>query len=202
MKANLSVLLTELSGSAGPVVASKWKGRQYFRAKVTPANPNTAAQQLVRESMARCVTLWQSDVAKVKASWGVWASSLAISGFNYFVKANRATEQATWMEAYTPPTSTRGPVTTVAGSTGVASGEIDLTWVQGTATGTDIMHVAVREDGTDAWVVALDSVTVVTDLAYTVTGLTAGTVYQVAVTNRNATDLFAPSSVVQATSGA
>lgn len=192
MKANLSVLLTELSGSAGPVTASRWKGRQYFRAKVTPANPNTAGQQAVRESMARTVELYQSTVSKVKASWGLWASTLTISGFNWWVKANRAQEQASAMEAYTPPNSDREPPTTFAAVTGAGSGQIDLTWAVGLNPGTDIAHVAVRLDGTNAWVVATDAVTLIGDQAYTITGLTPGETYYVVLAGRDADDLFTP----------
>ena len=49
----------QYSGQAGKAgVFAKWKGRQYRRAYVIPANPNTTKQQEVRQNLANAVTLW------------------------------------------------------------------------------------------------------------------------------------------------
>ena len=44
---------------AKTLVYSKWKGIQYAREYVTPANPRTAGQVAQRESMAEAIAYWQ-----------------------------------------------------------------------------------------------------------------------------------------------
>jgi hypothetical protein len=89
-----SPLVAELNGSTAELTAASWKGRNYVRRKVVPANPNTAAQQAVRNSLTACVTLWRSLLASVKSWLDVYGGAYAMSGFNIFTSRNRALEQA------------------------------------------------------------------------------------------------------------
>jgi len=198
MKATFSVLISDLSGKAGDVVAAKWKGRPYFRRRVTPANPNTTAQQATRAAMTICTGSWKSFVAKVKTSWTVPAAAYGISGFNGFTKANMTEEIAGNWEHYTSADLTREAVTTVAAAAGIAPGDIDVTWAQGSASATDIMHIAYRTPEGATVTVATDAGTLTPAGTYTISGLTPGATYVVYVTNRNAADKFAASSYTTA----
>ncbi len=94
MKITPTVAVARLSGSSGGITAASTKGVNYFRERVTPKNPNTAAQILVRTSMGSMNTLWRSMSATIKAYLNVLGSPQSLSGFNVFTKDNRAAEQA------------------------------------------------------------------------------------------------------------
>lgn len=74
------------------VVFSMWKGRPYMRSYVTPANPNSLAQQANRLHMAALVAQYQSVIKVTPAdviAWNAAALPLLISGYNRFVKGMR-----------------------------------------------------------------------------------------------------------------
>lgn len=51
-KVTAPFLSLDASGTFGKTLtASKWKGRNYMRQRVIPANPNTTAQQIVRSAL-------------------------------------------------------------------------------------------------------------------------------------------------------
>lgn len=89
-----SPLIADLRGKAADAVFSSWKGRGYVRQRVIPANPNSAGQQAVRNSMAEIVSMWQNISEDLKDGYGVGAAQLSISGYNDFAKLNRAALQA------------------------------------------------------------------------------------------------------------
>jgi len=69
-----------------------WKGRQYMRSYVKPANPKTNAQTAERLHHAAIVELYQNNVKGTDAHVTAWnAEGLAalISGFNRFVSYGR-----------------------------------------------------------------------------------------------------------------
>lgn len=85
---------------ADTMVASIWKGRNYMRKYVIPANPNTAAQSTHRGKFKDAVAAWQSlpatdedignDTLQTSVEgWNTAASDCSppIAGFNYFVHA-------------------------------------------------------------------------------------------------------------------
>lgn len=75
---------------AGSLVFSKWKGRNYCRQLVTPANPQSAKQVGVRKMMRWLSQLWSGLTAGNKATWDELAAARDISGFNAFVGENLA----------------------------------------------------------------------------------------------------------------
>jgi len=91
-----SVLFSGLDGKLGDqIVGAKWKGRNYFRSYVIPANPQTNKQQCGRDEMANLVARCQSVVlsdADVKAAWNAKALPYLVSGFNLFCKQGRLSE--------------------------------------------------------------------------------------------------------------
>jgi len=70
-------------GKAG--VFATWKGRQYRRSYVIPANPRTPAQQAVRNSFKNAVEAWHDFSAIQKKVYDYLATPLQISGFNLWV---------------------------------------------------------------------------------------------------------------------
>ncbi len=78
---------------AGTVTFAKWKGRNYVRQHVTPANPRSAAQTAVRATFAALVALWKADTAALTAAFEPLAKARNISAFNAFVGFNQ--QQAT-----------------------------------------------------------------------------------------------------------
>lgn len=77
---------------AEAIVFAKWKGIDYARKYVVPANPNTAAQSTQRGFLTAAVALWHTVGAAAleaadKLAWNRYAGVLGpMSGFNAFVK--------------------------------------------------------------------------------------------------------------------
>lgn len=89
----------DASGSlAGAIVFSKWKGRNYIRQLVTPANPKSGAQTGFRASMKWLAQIWSSLSAANQATWEDRAADMIVSGFNAFTSYN----QLRWRNFLTP----------------------------------------------------------------------------------------------------
>jgi hypothetical protein len=88
-----SVLFSGLDGKLGEqIVGAKWKGRNYFRSYVTPANPRTKKQQAGRAVMRELVARYQSEMmtdADAKAAWNKQGLPDLIPGFNLFCRQGR-----------------------------------------------------------------------------------------------------------------
>lgn len=148
MRVTPSPLVGRMSGKTAGLVAATWKGRQYVRAHVIPANPQTAAQTLVRTSLARCVTLWRSLEADFKTWLDEYATGYRMSGFNTFMQKNRAVEQAGTALAPVPAHPNCAAPEALAFVTGVgAGGTIDLTWTDNSPTAFNQLRVCLRLDG-------------------------------------------------------
>ncbi len=80
-------ILSAPRGKVAGVVGSSWKGISYVRQKVTPANPNTAAQQAQRGRMSAAVKFAQSVLAGVLIPF-VSPFQKKMSGYNWFIKQN------------------------------------------------------------------------------------------------------------------
>lgn len=80
-------ILSAPRGKVAGVVGSSWKGISYVRQKVTPANPNTAAQQAQRGKMSAAVKFAQSILAGVLIPF-VSPFQKKMSGYNWFIKQN------------------------------------------------------------------------------------------------------------------
>lgn len=89
-----SPLIADIRGKTADVVFSSWKGRNYIRQRVIPANPQTDAQTAVRNALAECVALWQAMSVTLNDGYNAGADELTISGYNDFVGRNRSHVQA------------------------------------------------------------------------------------------------------------
>lgn len=79
----------EASGTVGgAVVYSKWKGRDYVRRHVVPANPRSVGQLSVRAMMQFLTQWWDSLSDADQLSWDTPAAVTNISPFNAYVAYN------------------------------------------------------------------------------------------------------------------
>jgi hypothetical protein len=107
----------DASGSiAGAVVFSKWKGRNYVRQLVTPANPKSGSQTGFRASMRFLSQIWSSLSAGDQATWESRAADLIVSEFNAFISYN----QRRWRNFLTP--SSVDPATELSAAPLAATG--------------------------------------------------------------------------------
>lgn len=95
---------------ANTLVYSVWKGIQYCREWVTPMNPDSPAQQVIRGYFVTGVLAWHAETSTVRLSWTNYAKTKALqeSGYNLYVGA--------YIEFLvnhdgTPPTTTNTPPT-------------------------------------------------------------------------------------------
>jgi len=189
MKTTLSVLFSDMRGSAGAVTASIWKGRNYVRTRVTPANPNTAAQQAQRVAFSSCVGLYQLLGSTVKAAWSSLAQSRQVSELNSFMSSNVADEKADVPTTMTPSNSLVGAPSNVVVATGAApGGDIDITWDAGDTTATDALALWYRRKGENELAYTEPAGATMADGAYTLSGLEADTTYGVAIAALDPTD--------------
>lgn len=89
----LNGLLGKASGKIGNMVTASWKGINYARAHVIPANPNTTAQQAVRSKSSFVVEFGKQILSSViQPYWnGMYPK---MSGFNAFSKINNSLADA------------------------------------------------------------------------------------------------------------
>ncbi len=74
------------SGQAGKAgVFAKWKGRQYRRKYVIPANPKTTMQMTVRGYFTNAVAAWHTYHSIQRLVYSYLATGLVMSGFNLLV---------------------------------------------------------------------------------------------------------------------
>ncbi|WP_299030424.1 hypothetical protein [uncultured Thermanaerothrix sp.] len=80
----------DASGSlGGAIVFSKWKGRNYIRSLVIPANPKSNKQVSVRSMMTWLTQQWANIPSANKNTWKDLADPQSISPFNAYVQHNQ-----------------------------------------------------------------------------------------------------------------
>ncbi|MBA7542825.1 hypothetical protein ES705_35149 [subsurface metagenome] len=83
----INIFGDQYSGQAGKAgVFAKWKGRQYRRAYVIPANPKTTMQMTVRGYFTNSITFWHSLHSIQRLVFSYLATGLVMSGMNLLVR--------------------------------------------------------------------------------------------------------------------
>ena len=122
---------------AGTATFSKWKGRNYVRQKVTPANPRSAAQTGVRANFAGIVALWKAHTAALTSEFETMAKQQNISAFNAFMGFNQNRLSQGKYPADNPAPTEAVPSANATGLNAVVNLKyVQLTWtdsVDGTA---------------------------------------------------------------------
>jgi hypothetical protein len=115
----LSPIITDIRGKVADAVFSKWRGINTLRARVTPGNPSTPAQQSIRAFFSAATKSWSRQSAAFKASFNETASGQSYSGFNRYITELRAANLAY-----------RDYATTIASPATAGATTLDLTAVQ------------------------------------------------------------------------
>lgn len=143
-KISLSPLVVDIRNKVADMVFSKWRGINYVRSRVTPSNPNTQAQQDVRNSLARCVDMWQGLPLVFSNAWKYVASGKNYSGYNQMCSENRVKEQAANEITASPATDIES-VDTLTAATGTATKEIDVTFTPSPIPTGKKLHIFARK---------------------------------------------------------
>lgn len=136
-------ILSQVRGAVGGVVGGTWKGKNYLRQRVTPANPNTVAQQEKRGEFGKAVAFAKTILGPILNTY-VDPFQKYMSGFNWFIKQNKTkfTETPNYASfiltdgKLTPVTATGGAVTG-----GVASVGYEGSLYPGLITAVDVQAV-------------------------------------------------------------
>jgi len=118
----------DASGSiAGAITFSKWKGRNYARQLVQPANPRSVLQVSTRAMLKFLSQDWINVGATPQGSWADRAAQTNISPFNAYIAANMSRWRQFQAPAQTDPAPETGtlPVAVLTSATGGPS-YIDL----------------------------------------------------------------------------
>jgi hypothetical protein len=115
----LSPIITDIRGKVADAVFSKWRGINTLRARVTPGNPSTPAQQSIRAFFHAATKSWNRQSAAFKASFNEAASGQSYSGCNRYITELRAANVAY-----------RDFATTLNGAATAGATTLDLTAVQ------------------------------------------------------------------------
>jgi len=88
-KVNAPLLSWGASGTiAKTQTYSSWKGRAYVRQRVIPANPDTAEQQLTRNTWSFLNRLWQYMPAGALGAWSLYGDNNRFTARNGWLKLN------------------------------------------------------------------------------------------------------------------
>lgn len=137
MKALFGSLLVDGRGKLGGHVYSKNRGGSYVRTKVTPVNPQTAAQNDVRTNFTSISQAWRALTAIQQAAWNaavdnfkttnVFGSLKTPSGAQLYMRLNRHLHTIGIASISTPPApSTTTAPTSVSVTTSVAGNQFDV----------------------------------------------------------------------------
>ncbi len=152
----------EASGKLGnAIVFSKWKGRAYVRALVTPANPKSGGQVGVRSMFKFLSQDWASIGSTPQATWETRADQKIISPFNAFMSYN----QFRWRDFLAPtiadPEAT-GDTPAVMGALSGTPGVRSVTLSQIITTANDIWGCCFFRSSSGSFTPAFDNLIGVT----------------------------------------
>ncbi|MDD3530473.1 MAG: hypothetical protein PHS77_11405 [Gallionellaceae bacterium] len=183
VKVNGPMLSFDASGTiAKTATFSKWKGRNYVRQRVIPANPKSDLQVSVRAALKFLAQAWAGVDSTPKGSWSDLADASQISNFNAYSRKNLQRWREFQAPSQTYPAAETGnqPVATLASAIGGAA-HIDLTFTVTTLN--DVWGVMIFRSPTGTFdtsranCIAILEVDSTGTLTYTDSDLPAGTYY-------------------------
>lgn len=120
-------------GASGQIgksfVLASWRGVNYARQLVTPSNPQTTAQTSTRNTFSGLSSTWKILPSAARAPWDAATKGRPLTNRNQFVKTNLPSMrgEADMLKFSGSPGALGGiPPTSLAASTGAASGEVDV----------------------------------------------------------------------------
>lgn len=160
-------ILSKVSGKVAGVVGGTWKGTNYLRELVKPANPNTPLQQAQRGKMAFVVAVARLLVGDVLNPY-LNKFCKTMSGYNWFCKENIKRLGGTPLKFSSAPVLSFG--TLASGAIAQSGADVDFGIMFGSvptvATGHSLKAIvaAISEDGAKVGVAEYDAPT--TDETY------------------------------------
>jgi len=149
----LTHIAADIRGHAGGTVFSKNTSGNYIRNKVTPVNPATPAQSLVRSRFTSISQDWRGLTEAQRRAWNqgainfqntdIFGNSVPLTGFNLFKRLNQnllAAGAATIDDIPVP--SDVFAFTTNSLSADTTGGTLDLTFTPAIAVGTSVIIYA------------------------------------------------------------
>ena len=172
-----SPLIADARGKIAGTVFSVWKGRAYVRKLIVPNNPQTTAQMAVRDALLPCIKLWRSVGTGIRTWLDKYATPYRMSGYNHYLKINRAKEQADTVHQMTPFNALVDTWTTVTLTPG--SSKIGVAVTGGITGPLKYVIAHTRKTAQDFWVEQWAALT--STLPKDITGLTPAVQYEVAL---------------------
>ncbi len=151
VKVNAPAMSLDASGSlAGTMVFSKWKGRNYVRQLVRPANPKLPKQVSVRAMFKFLSQQWKPNISAVhQATWDKRADAAIVSPFNAYMGHNQTRWRGMLAPGMADPVDETGTLPTVTAFT--ATGGIRMVTLDWTvnphANGWGILIFRSTDDG-------------------------------------------------------
>lgn len=78
MKYVPGLLVGQLSGKAGSTIASHNRNGSFLKVRTIPTNPNTDAQQAVRNRLAAASAAWRGLTSGQRAAWNAYATEVVL----------------------------------------------------------------------------------------------------------------------------
>lgn len=151
-KVSLPLLAISAKGTIGKSITfGNWRGINYARERVIPANPKTTAQMAQRNLMAFVVSAWQRAPAAIQNAYIAAAKNSDMTGFNLFTKRNLVSlrnKSGLLDFVASPGISGATPLAGITATGGV--GQVDVSVVLGDAIpGTTVnrVHFILIKDG-------------------------------------------------------
>ena len=155
-------ILSKVSGKVAGVVGGTWKGTNYLRELVKPANPNTPLQQAQRGKMSFVVAVARQLVGDVLNPY-LNKFCKTMSGYNWFCKENIKKLGGTPLAFTSAPVLSFG--TLASGALSASGADVDYGVVFGVLPSVASGHslkavvVAVSEDGSQVGAITVNNPT-------------------------------------------
>jgi hypothetical protein len=169
----LSPLIVDIRAKQSDTVFSKWRGLNYIRSRVIPANPRTSAQQAIRNALTRLVSLWKDARTLIKTNRNYYATGKPYSGFNTFLGDNIVNEKDSLKLDLTRDNGYY-KLNSFSMAPTATAGELTLTWDPEATTAIRVF-IVLRKQGATVWDQEL---ILVAGTTTTLSGLESGVVYQ------------------------
>ena len=170
----LSPLIVDIRAKQADTVFSKWRGINYIRSRVIPANPKTDAQVAIRNALKNLVSLWQGAHYSMRINRNGYATGKPYSGFNSFLSDNIVKERDGNLLVLTKDSGFQKLESLSAGP-GSNSGELNISWSPNADSNHRIV-IMIREAHSGLWVKTHWQTI---GNSCTITGLESGKTYEV-----------------------
>lgn len=195
---------------AKTAVYASWRGRQYVRRWVVPANPKSTDQELTRSAFKWLQAVWKVSSADFQAPWTAFASGRPLTNRNAFGSKNiAALRVASDLSAMVFSPGANAGLAPVSAAASAGSGQLTVTVTAPTTptgwTAVEAVAVAIRSQDPNSGVLYTSTSGTDSSAPYSIvlTGLTSSQLYQVGAwmvwTKPDGTTAYGPSVLTTGT---